>query len=243
MIIFIFLIIIIFVLYFFKKSSENFYNIDNINNYNNDDIYDKIDIIYYINLDHRTDRNASFLNEINKINFPKNKIKRISAIKHDRGEIGCSQSHIKILKEFINSDYKNCIIFEDDFIFNHNQSIVKYIFKQLFDNRIDYDIVMLSGYIQKYKNTNKKFLNKVDNGQTTSGYLVSKKFAKKLLENYIEGEELLRTHDKNYYSIYAIDQYWKKLQENNNWYIFNPLLGKQGESYSDIQKIIINYNI
>ena len=237
MIMIIFFIIIILMLFFLKKSPENFYNIDN------NDIYDKIDIIYYINLDHRTDRNTSFLNEINKIKFPTNKIKRISAIKHDRGEIGCSQSHIKILKEFISSDYNNCIIFEDDFIFNHNQDIVKNIFQQLFDNKIDYDIVMLSGYIQKYKYTDKQFLLKVDNGQTTSGYLLSKKFAKELLNNFIEGEQLLRTHNKSYYTIYAIDQYWKKIQENNNWYIFNPALGKQGESYSDIEKVITNYNI
>ena len=234
---FIIIIIIIIILYFIKKSSEHFYIIDNNN------IYDNIDIIYYINLDHRIDRNNSIINELNRINFPKNKIKRISAIKHERGEIGCSQSHIKILKEFINSDYNNCIILEDDFVFHRSENTIKNLFNQLFNNKIDYDIVMLSGNILKHRNTDRVFLNKVDNGQTTSGYLLSKKFAQKLLDNFIEGEELLRNHNRNYYSIYAIDQYWKKLQENSNWYIFKPTLGKQGESYSDIERVVTNYNI
>ena len=206
-------------------------------------IYNNIDIVYYINLNYRIDRKDRFLKEMKKINFPENKIKRFDAIKNNRGEIGCSRSHIEILKEFINSNNNNCIIFEDDFIFNVNPEIVKLTFKKLFDNNVDYDIIMLSGNIYNYNNTKYNFLNKVNDGQTASGYLLSKKFAQKLLDNYIEGEKLLSSHDRNYYYIYAIDQYWKKLQPNNKWYIFNPILGKQNESYSDIEKKYVNYNV
>ena len=102
---------------------------------------------------------------------------------------------------------------------------------------------MLAGGITNYKNTKYDFLNKVYIATTTSSYLLSKKFAQTLLNNFIEGEKLLNSHDKNYYGMYAIDQYWKKLQPNNNWYIFNPILGKQGNSYSDIENKHVIYNV
>jgi len=240
MIIYIIIILIIFY-FFFKNKIESFINDDKLNTL--DLVYNNIDIVYYINLNYRIDRKDRFLKEMKKINFPENKIKRFEAIKHDRGEIGCSRSHIEILKEFIKSNNNNCIIFEDDFIFNVEPNIVKSTLKKIFDNNINYDVIMLSGNIYKYNNTNYDFINKVNDGQTTSGYLLSKKFAQKLLDNYIEGEKLLNSHDRNYYPIYAIDQYWKKLQPDNNWYIFNPILGKQNDSYSDIEKQYVNYNV
>ena len=131
--------IILILLYICNKNNIETY----INNENKESVYNNIDIVYYINLNHRTDRKQIFLEEMKKINFPENKIKRFEAIKHDRGEIGCSKSHIAVLKEFINSNYKNCIIFEDDFIFNVDLNIIKSTFEKLFNNNIDYDIIML----------------------------------------------------------------------------------------------------
>jgi glycosyl transferase family 25 len=206
-------------------------------------VYDKIDIVYYINLNYRTDRKESFLNEMKKIKFPEEKISRFQAIKNDRGEIGCSRSHIEVLKQFINSNHNNCIIFEDDFMFQASPEKVKSSFTQLFNNNIDYDVVMLAGNTINNTPTNLDFLLKVNNCQTASGYIVSKKFAQTLLDNYIEGEKLLSSHDRSYYPVYAIDQYWKRLQPNSKWYIFNPSLGKQIGSYSDIEKGYVNYNL
>jgi glycosyl transferase family 25 len=237
MIIYIFLFLILLYI-FFNKKNESFIVFSQ-----KEPIYDNIDIVYYINLNYRTDRKASFLNEMKKINFPEEKIQRFSAIKHNRGEIGCSKSHIEILKQFINSNYNNCIIFEDDFIFKVSPEIVKSTLKNIFDNKINYDVIMLAGSIYKYDNTKHNTLLKVNDGQTASGYLLSKKFAQTLLDNFIEGEKLLSSHNRDYYSSYAIDQYWKKLQPTNNWFITYPILGKQIESYSDIEKVYVNYNL
>ena len=206
-------------------------------------VYDNIDIVYYINLNYRIDRKESFLNEMRKINFPEEKISRFSAVKNDRGEIGCSRSHIEVLKQFINSNHNNCIIFEDDFIFKVSPEKVKSSFTQLFDNNVDYDVVMLSGNTINNTSTNLDFLLKVNNCQTASGYMISKKFAQTLLDNFISGEQLLSSHDRSYYPIYAIDQYWKILQPNSKWYIFNPSIGKQKGSYSDIERGYVNYSV
>jgi hypothetical protein len=78
------------------------------------------------------------------------------------------------------------------------------------------------------------------NAQTTSGYVVSRKFAPILLKNYKEGADLLsNTKDRFHYSI---DMYMKLLQPNNKWLCLSPKIGKQIESYSDIEKCMHNYN-
>ena len=240
MIILILVIITLFIYMFINRNNIESFN-SNINSYNNP--YDKIDIIYYINLDHRNDRNEYFLNEMIKMDIPSDKIKRISGFKHNNGSIGCSTSHINILKEFINSPFNNCIIFEDDFEFTITKDEFKNQLSNLFDLNINFDVVCLSANVLSVNETDHNFLYKVINAQTTSGYLITKKFAiNYLLENFIIGKYLLETYP-NKEDIYSIDQYWKLLQPQNNWYLFNPKIGKQRESYSDILKNNVNYQV
>ena len=211
------------------------------------DIGEYIDIVYYINLDHRIDRNENILNELSSIDFPKNKIKRISAVYNkDHGGIGCSHSHIKILKEFINSNYKNCLILEDDFEFTVDKTTVNDLFSQLQSNGILYDVLLVSSNTHKSAYTNYDFLHRLYNASTTSGYIVTKEYAPILLQNFIEGVELFETSIKNKenkYHLYALDRYWNRLQEKDHWYVFNPKLGNQMESYSDIEKTVVNYKV
>ena len=41
--------------------------------------------------------------------------------------------------------------------------------------------------------------------------------------------------------LYAIDVFWKPLQEVDNWYLLTPLTVIQMEDYSDIEQKKINY--
>jgi len=202
-----------------------------------------INVIYYINLDHRPDRNAEFLEEMDKIHFSKDKIVRVSAVyEKDRGHLGCTKSHIKTLELFIQSNHNNCIIFEDDFEFiNHDSSVLQQI-DNILDNNIPYDVIMLSANEINTSPSNYISLVNVTNAQTASGYMVSKEFAPILLQNFKEGYKLLeQNYDKH--NSYAIDQYWKLLQPISQWYMFEPKLGKQRASYSDIQNGIVDYNV
>ena len=47
-----------------------------------------VDVIFYINLQSRPDRNQHFLKEITKLYEEKTKIVRIDAIYHENGAIG-----------------------------------------------------------------------------------------------------------------------------------------------------------
>jgi len=203
-------------------------------------LYHGVEIIYYINLDHRDDRKNKFLNEMKKADFPDNMINRIPAVYNiERGDIGCSKSHILTLEKFIKSGYSNCIIFEDDFEFTQNKNQIL----QTLDNlkNISYDVVMISANEYDVKNTIYPWLKKVYGAQTTSGYMVSRSFAPTLLENFKEGCYMLEKTGEG--AKYAVDQYWKKLQPTSDWYIVEPKLGKQGNSYSDIAKVVVDYKV
>jgi GR25 family glycosyltransferase involved in LPS biosynthesis len=107
-----------------------------------------------------------------------------------KGAIGCYLSHYNIWKLMIDNNYNNILIIEDD--------IYCYIDKKEFNEYInsipeDYDIALLSWFpiwFDKLDNPKKKtkingYWNKYNsiNVFGTSGYLVSRKGAKKLIKN------------------------------------------------------------
>ena len=80
---------------------------------------DLVDGIFYINLDHRTDRKEEIEKELRDIGLP---FERFSAIPTCPGIIGCGYSHLSVLKEARRRGYKNVLIFEDDFEFLINST-------------------------------------------------------------------------------------------------------------------------
>jgi hypothetical protein len=200
-----------------------------------------IEMVYYINLDHRTDRNAVFLREIEKLNLPKDKIKRISGVYlKDKGHVGCSKSHILAMEDFIANNYRNCIVFEDDFMFVQPVSTVVEMLNKM--ESIPFDVCMLSANERKTKQTEFPFLKKVVECWTASGYMVNQSFAPQLLSNFKDGCKMLEENYRDE-AKYCIDQYWKRLQPFSKWYLFEPKLGKQRPSYSDISQKDVEYNV
>ena len=198
--------------------------------------FDLFNIVYFINLDHRTDRLQNIENELSKTNINKEKIKRIQGIFTGKnGTLGCAMSHCKVLEEFLKTpeNIKNCVIFEDDFIFTENQEsvnkLINNFFKEIGD---DYDVLMLSSYLLDTVNVNENIL-KINAAQTLSGYVVNKRYAEKLLNNFKVSVHML----------YEVDVHMKILQKTDKWYCLNPKIGKQKTSYSDIQKKIVKYSV
>ena len=202
-----------------------------------------IDVVYYINLDHREDRKTGFIEEMAKMDYPEDKIIRISGIyKKGQGSLGCSMSHVKAMEAFIESGHNTCIIFEDDFVFSENPEQVNKSINELFESGIAYDVCMLACWEHEVKSVpDYNFVKKVNKGLTTSAYIVTKDFANVLLENFKEGCDILEQkfkENREYASEYKyeIDQYWTLIQPQNNWYVFNPRLGKQRDTYSDVRE-------
>jgi GR25 family glycosyltransferase involved in LPS biosynthesis len=207
---------------------------------------ENIDRIYYINLDHRTDRRQEFEKEIQKL-APLEKVERIQAVhKPELGCLGCTLSHVKTLDTFLKSDYKTCLVFEDDFMFNQDMNYCQFLLKHLFTTNTQFDMVMLGGKVLKDNETESPFLHKVLDAQTSSAYLITKDFAKTLHRNLSEGAELLEQwfqehNDKKHE--YCLDIYWKQLQPQHKWFVFHPKMGIQREGFSDIEKKVTNYGV
>ena len=208
---------------------------------------EQIDAVYFINLEHRKDRLEQFCGEMNRIGMPPEKVHRIDAVLNQEiGALGCSRSHIKAIDTFLKSSAKTCCIFEDDFTFTLDINYCKFLLNHLFNANIQYDVVMLSGNVMKAENTTMPFLQKVIDAQTASGFLITRSFAHKLKQNLEEGAEQLEKwyglHKERKHE-FCLDIYWKKLQPENNWYIFKPKMGIQRESYSDNEQKVTNYGV
>lgn len=185
---------------------------------------------YYINLNHRTDRNNNLLKQ-----FQLYKIDNYERIEANDGNgrpvLGCAKSHILALNKFIDSKEDQAIILEDDFQFKISRDKYEEQLNSLFSSNIDFNIVLLAGNVIKSKPFN-SFLHSCINVQTTSGYIISKKFAPVLLTNFIQASLKVK----------PIDRHWKSLQKpKNNFFIFSPKCGKQSPGYSDIMKKKVNY--
>jgi len=207
---------------------------------------DHIDKVYYINLDHRTDRNEQFLSWIQESSFPESKVERVSAVHTPgRGHIGCILSHLKVLETFLASSHKNCIIFEDDFVPLHIATFWDN-FQRFFSSNLLYDVVMGSYNVEKVTDAPVPFLKRIHSAYTTSSYLITKEYASKLFQFLkdlprlaLEEEAITmrKTHQ------YTLDVYWCNLMAEDTWYCFYPRIGKQEMSYSDIEQCYVNHNV
>lgn len=196
--------------------------------------------IYYINLEHRTDRKIHILAQLHEMNYPQDRIHRIDAVKHEFGGLGCCRSHIKALQTFVSTQEERCIILEDDFTFYPNSYDFFHNIIKKENLPLTWDVIMLSSNTiteLPYSNTFTKCID----AQTTSGYMVNRDFINILLQNFKESEYLLSQTLQNGYHVFAIDQYWKKIQPHSNWYICKPKLGYQLESYSDVENKVVDY--
>ena len=198
------------------------------------------DKVYYINCEHRVDRKDSIESMFSSLEF--SNYERIEACYiPENGALGCAKSHLLALGKAKENNFENVLILEDDFtlavdVITFNNSIQK-----LFNEKVEWDVIMISSNLVKYEKSNIEYLSKVVDAQTTSGYAVNKKYLGKLIQNFQESESLLTNAERvNGWYKDAIDQYWKKLQKDN-WFCFNPVLGKQADGYSDIEKRDVNY--
>jgi glycosyl transferase family 25 len=188
---------------------------------------DQIEKVIYINLSHRQDRKIQIERQLSV--FPQYKVMRFDAIyEKDRGHLGCSKSHIAVLEMAIANNWKNCLVVEDDMIWNNFETGTKLLGELSQRNP---DVIVLGGGAIKYNITTYK-LNKCT---CTTAYLVFNHYYQTLLSNFKEGADLLeKNYDQHVHN--AIDQYWHTLQKRDSWFIVYPVLCLQRGGYSDINK-------
>jgi len=210
--------------------------------YNDKERIEKIDINdilknnYYINLEHRKDRNQEAITELQKIGITNPN--RFNAIKHDNGAIGCSMSHLEVLKIAKKNNWDYVTIFEDDVLFLKPQETLTKL-DELVNSNIEWDVIILGGNnFKPYEKINDNFI-RVKNCQTTTAYIVKKSYYNTLINHWSEGlQQIIQTND---IPKYALDQYWKILQSKDNFILITPVEVVQREGYSDIENKNVNY--
>ena len=191
---------------------------------------------FYINLDSRPDRKSHVENQLKIMNLD---AERFNAIKLNNGAIGCSMSHLKCIEIAKNNNWDHVMIIEDDILFLNPELFKNQINKFLKNNR-NFDVVLMAGNnVPPYQKIDESCV-KVYRCQTTTGYIVQKHYYDTLIANMREGINLLIKHPEHH-GIYAVDKYWFKLQEKDNWYLITPLTVTQRQDYSDIEKRATNY--
>jgi len=191
---------------------------------------------FYINLLSRPDRKKHIELQLEKIGI---KAERFNAIKLKNGAVGCSMSHLKCLETAKNKKWDHVLIVEDDILFLDPSLFVSKL-NDFLSNHKNFDVLLFAGNnMPPYVKIDNSCV-KVTKCQTTTGYLVKSHYYDTLINNYKEGIKKL-INEPLKHTIYAIDKYWFRLQEKDNWYLIIPLSVTQREDYSDIEKKRTNY--
>jgi len=109
--------------------------------------------------------------------------------KLNNGQIACHQSHIFVLKNFLQSNNNNCLIFEDDLKYpNLNVNYNKIIYKVMVNLPKDCDIIYFGRCWDKCKKSIpiNKYLVKCYIPQCRHAYGVTRRGAEKIIKNTIK---------------------------------------------------------
>jgi glycosyl transferase, family 25 len=197
--------------------------------------------IFYINLDARTDRRAHMESQLAATGLL-TKATRFPAVHMPNlGAIGCSMSHLKCLQIAKEKGWPHVLILEDDVEFTDLELLDKQMRTFFLEKTNNWNVAMLSGNCGSPYQVVSDACVKVARCLTTAAYLVNGSYYDTLIKNVLQGVTLL-INNKNEKHKYAIDVYWMKLQEQDEWFLITPITVTQRADYSNIENIYTDYS-
>ena len=193
--------------------------------------------IFYINLAHRTDRNAFLLQELQKMGVEPQKIVRIEGILDVlNGHRGCALSHIHALKLAQQMGLQEVLILEDDAYFHTDQEEIEKHLSLFFQHAPSYDMLLLGARVEQYQSCQIEGIYRAIIARLAHAYVVKNHYIPKLLEVFENTYKTMlkiptfnQVHDK------AIDRAWDPLFEKD-LILFTKIFAYQRGGYSDIQR-------
>lgn len=210
------------------------------------------DKIFYINLDHRTDRKELMENQFSKFNINAERFSAINLTKEQNDDMvrrgcnfydgprpeyaprikSCTISHLTVLFRSKMMDYQNVLIFEDDALIDDN--IIEDLSKCVNElKNLEWDMFYLGcNPLEYYKETEN--LGRVIRTTTNHAYAINKRFYDRIITN------------SNFFKTYPCnDGYYGNLGKDKNIKIYMALknLVTQRENYSDIENGNVNYTL
>lgn len=204
----------------------------------------QIDRIYIFNLEERRDRLMEIMVELTRIDAPLHRVVIYKAKKekytdnlNTNSNVGALDNHLYAVRDFLKLNGQHCLILEDDVtftsnIYQHQRDMITF-----FERHYDYDVCLLnSSKYHEIRPFDDLLSRSFQACTTTSGYILSKQGANKILPLFIESrEKMIKTHDT---STYAVDRYWSKIQKDDKFYLMKRKFGYQRCNYSSITNII-----
>lgn len=190
--------------------------------------HEYIDVIYYITYNDKETHQKKMIDNLINMGVPSQKIVPISSINKDwQKDYIQTVSHVNTLSQFMDSKHNNCIVLEDTFDFTLSPTEIDKQFREVFDNNVTYDVIMLKADEVDVINTKYKYLKKVNYARNASGYIVNRYYAPILYQNYRDGMKSIVDSYKiekseELQGPFRIDTYWKRIQPQSNWYVFSP---------------------
>jgi len=203
--------------------------------------------IYYINLDIRVDRLDTFnTNVISKLPSLSGKFHRVAATDMTDHKLvsqraaGCSMSHLRIWKYMIANGIHSSIILEDDFKLIVDEEVFNDRISKLYTKYPNFGVCNIGWRNMLPLNQLDEVFSMGGSIQTTSGYIITNRFAKLMINRLEESiENLLKGEPVH---VNAIDMIWKEFQGTEDWLVMDKL-GIQAESFSDIEGRKTNYGV
>lgn len=198
--------------------------------------WDKIKIIYIMNLEERKDRYMDILLELCKMNAPLDRIYHYKASKTTDPYIGATKNHVDVIRHF-RQNFKSedfGLFLEDDFMFTSNTIQHKEDLQLFFQRDYDFDICLLSTSNFHELRPHDDLLNKSFQICTTSSGYILKNGTMEKIQNTIEYGfgKLVETGNSE---AYCIDRYWANIQKDEKFFVFRNKMGFQKGNYSSIR--------
>ena len=185
----------------------------------------------YINLTSRLDRKAQIEQEIRKVGGTPI---RLQAVRMRDGLMGCVRSHIKALEYGLDQGWPRFAIVEDDLEFIGDTNILNDL------PPCDVFLPSTGSFHRQLEKCGQFF--KVLRSQTSSSYIVQAAYVPQILRVFQESLIMLKQYPKQRHN-FALDIMWCSLQRQGHWLTTMPPMARQRESYSDIEKRVILYDV
>jgi len=186
---------------------------------------------FFINLNESDDRRKN----IENIDFLI-KMNRFEAIRHKEGDIGCSLSHLQLLKNILDMPVDNentyFLIIEDDICIKDTKKYEAFVsdLNKTISQHLP-DMIILSG-TNKIINGEEYYGNgfyRLLKSNTTSSYIINHKFIPTLIKKFEKGiKELYGIIDETdttkkglLKNLYSCDQIWNEHILKEKWLIYN----------------------
>jgi len=196
-------------------------------------LLDLFDAIYVINLDSRPDRMIEFKKGMKPLHLDEHRITRFSGIvpPNGVGALGCTLSHLEIVREAKEKGYKKILVFEDDATpFEEGISGMKDIVEDMKNE--EWDVYYLGYNSHEPLELHSKNSLKAKDLFSTHAIAYNSSFFDKFIDDF----------ENNKIEIFDV---WLRynVQTMMKCLASYPMLFIQSSSYSDIEKKNVNYGI